>query len=296
MIDETWLSSLRFESLNGIRVVGLLGVGSEKVTLEAVAPDGRQLAMQTYKHHLGYHIKEIPPTFCHDCQYDRARLNRKLEQIVGMPGVDEMISDWDRLYSAIVKMIIDKGVEPLLLLPLADPSAALLTDSLPLLVGSSPVRRRLTEFAELGESGELFVRVNGPNFPIDEMRPTLVRSAKAALARLDSLTEAADIESNPLFIWGGAAMEEFFRGQDMRIVGKDITARFGSLSRSRDAYRLINEADALANVFAFFFTSDRDLAAIVRFTTLCAHAGLVFDVSNRSGQVVASGMSMLTDS
>ena len=50
MIDQEWLKNLDFVRPDGVHVAGLAGLGSQKVVLSAIAPDGKQLVLATYRH------------------------------------------------------------------------------------------------------------------------------------------------------------------------------------------------------------------------------------------------------
>jgi hypothetical protein len=143
--------------------------------------------------------------------------------------------------------------------------------------------------------GELIFTVNGANFPVTDFGPILVEKATNALRSLTSETEFAQLERNPLFVWGGAAMEGFFDKERERAAVDFIRNEYGPLAGSPDAGRLVDEADALANVFAFLFPSDDDREAITRFTALCAKCGFAFEVHDRDGKLVANGLSFVFD-
>jgi len=83
MIDEAWLNSLDFAGVHGLHIKGLAGLGSEKVVFRASAADGKELVLKTYRHHLGYHIKEIPLHLSDKPMYDVERVNKKLLRLVG---------------------------------------------------------------------------------------------------------------------------------------------------------------------------------------------------------------------
>jgi hypothetical protein len=105
MIDQEWLGNLDFIRPDGLHIKGLAGVGSEKVVLNATAPDGKQLVLQTYRHVLGYHIREIPMVLSEKPMYDVNRLNRKLTQLIGDETLDKMTSEYDRLFSSVVRIL-----------------------------------------------------------------------------------------------------------------------------------------------------------------------------------------------
>jgi hypothetical protein len=299
LIDEEWLSGLRFTAANGVDITGLAGTGADAVVLKGViteGPDkGQEVALKTYRHHLGYHIREIPPFLNPDPVYDMQVLNEKLASLVDEPGVDAMISSWDRLFSGLTKTIFDKGFDFLSVISLS--SAFLLSDSLPLLAYSSPIRRRLLEMRSLAEDDDPFVRVNGPSFPIDGFRKQVKDRGTDLLTALDRGIAAPDgfndLEKNPLFVWGGAAMEGFFDAAGEEAAVEYMSEVYGPFPRSPEAARLLDEADALANVYAYFFDKDEDREAVVRFTSLCAHAGLVFNAVGKTGETIANGMSLL---
>lgn len=76
MIDEEWLNSLDFVGAGGLRFQGLAGLGSENVVFNATAPDGKKLVTKVRRHHLGFHIKEIPLFLSEKPLYDSNRVNK----------------------------------------------------------------------------------------------------------------------------------------------------------------------------------------------------------------------------
>ena len=76
-----------------------------KSCLNATAPDGKRLVLATYRHVLGYHIREIPMVLSEKPMYDVNRLNRKLSQLIGDDTLDEMTSEYDRLFSSVIRIL-----------------------------------------------------------------------------------------------------------------------------------------------------------------------------------------------
>lgn len=105
MIDQEWLSQLNFVRPDGLHIQGVLGIGSEKVVLKATASDGKELALATYRHVLGYHIREIPLLLSEKPMYDVGRLNRKVAQLMGDETLDEMTAEYDRLFCSVIRIL-----------------------------------------------------------------------------------------------------------------------------------------------------------------------------------------------
>jgi hypothetical protein len=109
MIDEEWLRELRFTTADGVRVTGLAGPGSGNVVLNGTLPNGERVVLKLRRHHLGFHIRELPPFLTGTPAYDVDRRNRKLVRLVGNPLLDEMTRDYDRLYSSVIKVLHEHG-------------------------------------------------------------------------------------------------------------------------------------------------------------------------------------------
>src|SRR2546422_3113343 len=176
MIDQEWLRNLDFVRPDGLHIKGLVGIGSEKVVLKATARDGKELAMATYRHVLGYHIREIPTVLSDKPMYDVNRLNRKLAQLIGDDSLDEMTSEYDRLFSSVVRILYEgctKDSQSKANVPMVVAGLSLLLipsepDAVPFLLATPMMKRRLQEIASLTLDPQkpvsMFVRVNGPNF------------------------------------------------------------------------------------------------------------------------------------
>lgn len=304
MIDEEWLRNLNFKGMQGCRIKGLVGIGAEKVSLGAIAPDGKQLVIQTYRHLLGYHIREIPLLLSEIPLYDLNTLNRKLKQQVGRTDFDENTSEWDRVFSSLMRWlftIFEKVQSPremaMTITTFGGSVTPFCPEALLFAVTTPFVRRRFEEIATLPSPSSDFPwpRVNGPNFPIEESHELLIRWAETMLAAIDILKPIAPLEpdtlpKNPAFIWGGAVMDSFFTDQELPKAVEFIEAEFGRIPKSDRAGVVMEQMCAMASLLVRFL----DRSEIDRLMQLCALLGLLFDVQDKNGEVVASSMDALT--
>lgn len=295
MIDESWLSDLRFESHNGMRIEGLLGVGTQKVVLKVVAPDGKELALATYKHHLGYHIKEIPPFLNKDKNYDLDRLNKKLANLIGFPMIDEMCQVYDRLHSWVLKFLHEKEhAMAALIMGTRTPESV---ETIPFLLQSPGTIRRLSDWATMTDKTEdpleNFIEVNGPNFPIKDLRQPFIKWANETLAGVQRVPQpnrdmkAEELNINPVYIWGAAVMDGFFKEEEFDIAAAFIEENFGRITESENLVTILAQADAMAHLVAQFVNESGE--EVARFVKFCAKLGLVFQVHDRDGKLVADG-------
>jgi hypothetical protein len=152
------------------------------------------LVLQTYRNVLGYHIREIPMVLSEKPMYDVNRLNRKLAQLIGDETLDEMTSEYDRLFCSVIRILYqgctqnadNKANVPMvvatlsMLLTPSDPEA------LPFLLATPMMNRRMQELAGLtpdpANFASRFVHVNGPNFPIDALMDEVTEWAQSMLA------------------------------------------------------------------------------------------------------------------
>jgi len=102
MIDEDWLNSLDFVCEGGLRFRGLAGVGALSITFIAYGEDDEKFAIKARRHHLGFHIREIPLFMSGAPMYDVDRVNRKLSKLIGNDNLDETTSAYDKLFDALV--------------------------------------------------------------------------------------------------------------------------------------------------------------------------------------------------
>lgn len=275
MIDEEWLQSLRFESFNGIKVTGLVAVGSRKVTLRAEQPDGTQIVLQAEKNALGFHIKEIPAFLAPTPLYDARRLNEKLAQLVGRNGFDSMVADYDRLHSRIVSSLHSDGVRQ----AMTNALRAGIDEEYRFFLRTPGIRQRLEDWATMRRENrddmDWVMRVNGPDFPIGSDRASLVGWAQQTLQEIDRLPESPFrpdlLPHNPLYVWGGAVLEEFFIGDEIPQAVAFMESRFGSIPSHEHAYEFTSQCGAILTLLS---TYQKD-AEVERLGQFYAAAGVL---------------------
>jgi hypothetical protein len=305
MIDEEWLRSLDFTADSGLHIRGLVGLGAHKVTLGAVAQDRKELVLQTYRHHLGYHIREIPLMLSGRPLYNVDRVNKKLTGLVGSGILDEMTCEFGRLFSSVLKLLHEREMQtvgeeklaaliPLLGLALV-PSCP---EAIHFLFCTPFMTRRLEEIASLpaenfDEPTTSFPQVNGPNFPIDGARNELLQWAQRMLAAQTILKATAPIEpdtlgDNPIYVWGAAVMDGFFTDKELQSVANYIKQTFGPLSEHHRAGTILLQISAVADLLACTLKESK----VARLVKLCGLLGFMLDVYDREGNVVASSMKL----
>jgi hypothetical protein len=301
MIDEEWLKGLDFVSDTGMHIRGLAGVGANNVVFNADAPDGKKLVMKTRRHHLGFHIKEIPLLLSGTPRYDLDRVNRKLLKLIGNDDLDEMTAEYDRLFSALLKMFhgADRGLgaeQMALLLPLIclkmTPSCP---EALQFLLATRMTARRLEEIATLapGDPGDwktMFIEVNGENFKISGTHQELTTWAKGMIEVRERLQPGAPLEpetlpENPLYVWGAAVMDGFFTDAELPEVVRFIEAKFGRLPSHPRVGVFLDQIVAIATALTCLNYSE-----VARLVKLCGMLGFMFDIHDKDWKVVASSM------
>jgi hypothetical protein len=281
MIDEEWLASLRFETpfVKGSHVVGLQGLGADHVVFLVEEADGNKVVLKTRRHHLGYHIREVPPFLTARREYDVSRVNDKLRRLVGRDDLDEMTVEYDRLYSSVIRVVKKLGVPGAVLASLR---MGLLQDEVVFLLKSPGMRRRFKLWATMRETpngiDDWILMVNGPSFPITEPRTQLVAWAKESLAQIENLPMPASrpdlLTRNPVYVWGAAVMDDFFTDEELREVGEYIKKHFGELAARDDALVTLEQCSAIAELLTSFL-EESDVA---RFVRLCAECGFLFQL------------------
>lgn len=303
MIDQEWLGNLDFVRSDGLHIKGLAGLGSEKVVLNATAPDGKKLVLQTYRHVLGYHIREIPLVLSDKPMYDVNRLNRKIAQLIGDETLDEMTSEYDRLFSSVIRILYracTQSAESKANVPMVVATLSMLLtpsdpDALPFLLATPMMNRRLQEFAGLtpdpDNPASMFVHTNGPNFPIDALMDEITKWAKSMLKycadnQARAPFEPATLSQNPLFVWGAAVTDGFFTDGELPSAVAFIQQKFGAIPSHPRVMQFLEQITAIANLMASVL-QESELTRLVKF---CGMLGLMFDVHDRSGRIVSSSI------
>jgi hypothetical protein len=303
MIDQEWLKNLDFVRPDGLHVKGLAGLGSEKVVLNATAPDGKELVLATYRHLLGYHIREIPMIISDKPMYDVNRLNRKLAQLVGDDTLDEMTSEYDRLFCSVIRILYNactKNAESRANVPMVVTAVSLFLtpmepDSLRFLLATAMMNRRLQELASLKpdphDAASMFVHVNGPNFPIDALMDQVTEWAKSMLVycaetKNQAPSEPESLSQNPLFVWGAAVMDGFFTDDELPAAVAFVKEKFGELPSHPRVAQFMEQIAMVTDLMA----SALDKSKLGQLVKLCGMLGFMFDVYDRSGKKVASSM------
>jgi hypothetical protein len=285
MIDREWLSSLRFEAVSGGKVVKTK-LGAEKAVFFVEKENEEGYVLKTYKNHLGYHIREVPPMLTKDRIYDVDKLNEKLEQMVGNPFYDVMPHDYDRLHSLVTSLLFKHGISGVVA-SLFSPESV---ETIPFILNSPGITRRIHEIEQMTSSNAIKedqpIRINGPNFPID-LWPGVTQWEGV---NLETLSPPPDykpqtLHENPLFIWGGAILDGFFTDEELLHATEFVQSKFGPIASRPDVLVLISQMDAIASLLAQYF----DNVKLERLVKFCAYCGVVFDVHDKNGNEVCNG-------
>jgi len=296
---------LDFVRPDGMHIKGLSGIGSEKVVLKAIAADGEELALMTYWHILGYHIREIAIVISEKPMYDVDRLNRKLFQLVGDDTLDEMTAEYDRVFSSVIRILYQgctQSAESKANVPLVVGALSMLLapsdpDALPFLLATPMMKRRLEDLANLtpdpDDPASMFVHVNGPNFPIDGLAQQVTEWAKTMLKycadpQSQAPFEPATLSQNPVFVWGAAVTDGFFTDEELPRAVAFIKERFGRLPTHPRMLQFLEQITAIATLMACTL-KESELGRLMK---LCGMLGFMFDVHDRDGRIVGSSMRM----
>jgi hypothetical protein len=275
----------------------LAGVGSQNLALSGEMPDGQQIVIKAPKTTLAFHIQEIPPSISLKPEYQLQRVNEKLASLVGHPMFDKMSIKYDDLYSKIIYIISKYGIPAFLFSNMSAESV----ETIPFVLHTPGLKRRLKEFAEWPYDPDNAVAnmpsVNGEKYPVglfitpNSRDPWISKSMEAleGLPEYNKELDASSLHKNPLIIWGAAALEGFFTDEEMPKVGTFLKAKYGSFARGSDTVKVLGQVHAMASLLAQYL----DKCAVERMVCLCACCGLIFQVTNLEGEVVADGFKML---
>lgn len=178
--------------------------------------------------------------------YDVNRLNRKLAQLIGDETLDEMTSEYDRLFCSVIRILYEgctQNAQSRANVPMVVATLSLLLtpsdpDALPFLLATPMMNRRLKELASLTPDHDvpasMFFRVNGPNFPIAGLMDQVTAWARSMLAYCAERQPRAPFEpdtlsQNPLFIWGAAVTDGFFTDEELASAVAFVEQQFGTL-------------------------------------------------------------------
>ena len=288
MIDREWLEALQFRKSDGSRVHGIHAIGGESVILRATRSDGQELALKVRKHHLGFHIRELP-LFLTDgvSHYSVDRLNSKLLGLLGNPLLDGISSDFDRLHSSIINLLEKYGVMGVQLASAVDGSGFEIRgvssdEAIHFLLGTPGIKRRLGDWASLSEDyqhrAEGILSVNGPNFPFTKTRRELIGWARKTLAEIDALDpilEPSLLADNPLYVWGAAVTDGFFTDDELPVAVDFLNKHFGPLRKHSNAVIFLEQARAIAHLLGYFLQN----SAAPRFAQFCGMLGFRFQMT-----------------
>lgn len=295
-IDMDWLESVRAEFVDGTKIVGIAGVGAEKVQFKLQVPDGSLVVLGVEKQNIGFLIREIPPFFLvkPEYKYDIGAVNSKLRGLVGRPWLDQYCLELHKVFSSLVYELYENGIVELKAKVSGTPCEGAVLD----LLMSQPLKRRLEHLAAIsdpvdGEYSPLWV--NKP-FEIMDTGSCIRRWAQQILSDLSLDTAQPEpLASNPLIVWGSAVMYGFFTDDEMREVVSFIRHEFGEIPSHRKITSWVAQAGMIADYHANWFTESDSRDAVVRFVRFCALCGVVLQVSDFEGNIIADGSEFLFD-
>lgn len=109
MIDEQWLSELRFDMPGTGAVTGLAGVGSQFVVLKYTAEDGSEMVVKSFRRALPWHLKEVPRDLGWTAGHSIDRVNRKLLAAAGSPIIDENCWTYNSVFNLVLRHLLTRG-------------------------------------------------------------------------------------------------------------------------------------------------------------------------------------------
>jgi len=99
-------------------------------------------------------------------------------------------------------------------------------------------------------------------------------------------SEAATLSQNPLFVRGAAVTDGFFTDEELPAAVAFVQEKFGSLPSHPRVMQFLEQITAIASLMASVL-KESELPRLVK---LCGMLGLMFDVYDRTGNIVASSM------
>jgi len=285
MIDVEWLRTLEFETDWG-RITGLAGLGSQWIVFWHVKKNGEEVVLKVpHTPHLGWAIREVPPSLSATQLYDVPRLNTKLRHLVGNALLDGMCEEYDFLYAGILRILHREGLDGLIRYARDDDER----QALAFLLHSPGMKRRLDDLALLdlegSPPGEVVLLNNVA--ALEDTRENFVAWASEMLRGIEDIPvptrlDPSQLSSNPLYVWGAAVLDGFFTNEEMDAALAFIAGEYGRLTARDDALVLGEQVFALQRLLARFVDPEKTR----RFINFCSRAG--FRVVDEQGNEVAA--------
>ncbi len=246
-VDEDWISTLRFDLLTVVdegrrvplKVTGLAGVGSSRVVLFLESPEGEEVVYGFPRETWGLpsYLRELPPWLGSGAHYDPARLERKLDRLVGDPMLDRVVTPYAQLYRTIVHHL--REWPPFDHLVFADDAGRL---AMPFGVRLPGTRAKLSQLASASSSSE------------DTKAWATDTLAVLARVEVDEGLEPDQIHENPVYVWAAARLAGYLAEDPDRAV-RLVGDRLSAAPERIDTF--LWQAWALAHLLASFDVTDQ---------------------------------------
>ena len=293
MIDEDWLREVRGRTPQGFNVTGLLGVGAEAVVFKVQDKEGNSFALKTSRATLAYHIQELSLALSCDRKYSVATVNEKLYKLVGNKSYHRMVLWYHKVHVRYLRIIQKVGVRG----SLFSTNSIQSIEYLPFFLKSPGMIERLTELVEWPdddlESALIFMPEDPAGGGLQDTVFSARRWAAEAIRDISQLSDRAApyvpdrLYNNPLIIWGGAIISDFFVDDELEQVATFIRDRFGWLPNREDVFEFQGQFFCVADMLAEQFEGELDVE-LARWLRLAGLCGIRGQITDRSGRVVAS--------
>jgi hypothetical protein len=283
----------------GFEIVSLLGVGAQKVVFEAEAADGRRVAMATPRWTLAYHIHEPSLALTTEPRYSVASLNEKIYKLVGSKVLHRWVFWYHKLHIRFLRMIQKIGVPGCVF----SCQTAESVEYIPFFLKSPGMVERLSELVEwpdptADDPNSVLIYMH-EDLTTEPLRDTVFSARKwagEAIGAIDRYSDSAvpympsSLYQNPLILWGGAILSDFFTDDEIEEAATFISDRFGRLSERNDIFELQGQSFCIGSMLAQYFEGkvDADLQRWLRLAALC---GIYGSFNDQSGRTVASNLS-----
>jgi hypothetical protein len=299
MIDENWLGTVRGTTPEGYEIIGLLGVGAEKVVFEAKSADGQEVAMATPRWTLAYHIQEPSLALTTEPLYSVVNLNEKIHNLVGHRVWHRWVFWYHKLHVRYLRIIQKYGIPGCIASSMTQDSI----EYVPFFLKSPGMDERLIELAEWPEpvaSDPNSILIYIPeDLVVEPLRDTVWTARNWAAKAIEAIRQYPDrvpytpsrLYYNPLILWGGAILDDFFVDEEIEEVAEFITHRFGRLSKREDVFELQGQFFCIASMLAQYFEGKID-KQIGRWLKLAGLCGIHGEITDSSGRTVATNFPM----
>jgi hypothetical protein len=272
MIDEQWLSELRFEMPGVGTVTGLAGVGSQMVALTCIAEDGKETVLKSFRRALPWHLKEVPRNFGWTAGHSIDRLNTKLLSVAGSPIIDENCWTYNDLFNGVFRQLLKRSLTDWLR---EDASGDL--PPLAYLVQTDVFARRMQDVLSSSSRADEYFGETFPPHNAHQLSSVLEdvgrRSSQPDMVALRDALAPHVVSRNPLFVWSAAVLEDMIEPYEFESAAQFVKANVPEMNDPINPLAM-RGSDWLDVLFHYVYG---DAETTTRLVDFAKHFGFIYE-------------------